>query len=230
MKTLYICFILFFMALSNLPARGEMSNYCRHEIQGWAVFIEKPVLKDKTTSQHVMDLLTAQLVGINRMVPRAAAAKLHSVTIWVDLNHREFKCAVYHPSQTWLKNHGFDPNKAKSVHLANVKNFLKWTKEQPWMVMHEMAHAYHHQCLGHDHLGIKQAFNQANETKIYDQVLHINGKTVKAYAMNNAKEYFAELTEAYFGTNDMFPFVRAEIQQHDPDMFKILQKAWGKRE
>ena len=45
--------------------------------------------------------------------------------------------------------------------------------------------------------------------------------------MNNAKEYFAESTEAYLGVNDFYPFVRAELREHDPDMFRIMQNIWG---
>ena len=40
-------------------------------------------------------------------------------------------------------------------------------------------------------------------------------------------EYFAESTEAFFGTNDFYPFVRAELKQHDPKMFDLLWKLWG---
>ena len=29
-------------------------------------------------------------------------------------------------------------------------------------------------------------------------------------------EYFAELSEAYFGTNDFYPFVRGELQTTRP--------------
>ena len=42
----------------------------------------------------------------------------------------------------------------------------------------------------------------------------------------NAKEYFAEASEAYFGTNDFYPFVRAELKKHDPEMFRLLEKLW----
>ena len=36
------------------------------------------------------------------------------------------------------------------------------------------------------------------------------------------------MSEAYFGTNDFFPFVRAEIRQHDPQMYEVLQKSWAR--
>jgi len=40
--------------------------------------------------------------------------------------------------------------------------------------------------------------------------------------MTNAKEYFAESTEAWFGVNDFYPFVRAELKQFDPEMHALL--------
>ena len=45
--------------------------------------------------------------------------------------------------------------------------------------------------------------------------------------MTNEKEYFAESTEAFFGTNDFYPFVRAELKEYDPDMFALLCEVWG---
>ena len=45
-------------------------------------------------------------------------------------------------------------------------------------------------------------------------------------ALNNPQEYFAELSEAWFGANDFYPFVRPEVQQHDPEMAKLLKKLW----
>jgi hypothetical protein len=39
-------------------------------------------------------------------------------------------------------------------------------------------------------------------------------------------EYFAEQSEALFGTNDFFPFVRSELEQHDPRMFALLKRLW----
>jgi len=40
-------------------------------------------------------------------------------------------------------------------------------------------------------------------------------------------EYFAESTEAFFGTNDFYPFVRPELREFDPEMFNLLTKLWG---
>jgi len=58
-------------------------------------------------------------------------------------------------------------------------------------------------------------------------VAFITGGKKKAYAATNAAEYFAELSEAYFGKNDFFPFTKIELERHDPVGFEMLKKAWG---
>ena len=133
----------------------------------------------------------------------------------------------YHESREWLSTHGVNPDKTGAVELANPETFLAWTLDQPWMVLHELAHGYHQRFLGPDHAGIRRCFEQAVAGKTYESVLRINGKRDRHYALNNEKEYFAESTEAFFGVNDFFPFTRAELKEHDPEMFKLLCEVWG---
>ena len=122
-----------------------------------------------------------------------------------------------------------NPEKQKCVELANARNFLEWTLEQPWMVLHELAHAYHHQFLnkGFNNRRVKAAYDRAMKSKIYQKVLRINGRDEKAYAATNPMEYFAEASEAFFGTNDFYPFVRSELKHHDPAAYDLLESLWG---
>jgi dipeptidyl-peptidase-4 len=46
--------------------------------------------------------------------------------------------------------------------------------------------------------------------------------------MTNHKEYFAEGTEAFFNRNDFYPFVQAELKEHDPRLHALLEEIWGK--
>lgn len=46
----------------------------------------------------------------------------------------------------------------------------------------------------------------------------------KAYAANNSQEYFAEITEAYFGKDDYYPFNRSELGMHGPKGYAMLRK------
>ena len=47
---------------------------------------------------------------------------------------------------------------------------------------------------------------------------------MRAYALNGPNEYFAELTEAYFGKNDFYPFNRDDLKHHDPDGFRLVDQ------
>ena len=63
---------------------------------------------------------------------------------------------------------------------------------------------------------------------LYDKVLLYNGQRVRHYGASNQMEYFAESTEAYFGMNDFYPFVRAELKEHDPKGYALMVKIWGR--
>jgi dipeptidyl-peptidase-4 len=113
------------------------------------------------------------------------------------------------------------------VDLGSPTSFVFEMKRQPFMVLHELAHAYHDRFLGFGHDKIRAAFDQAVKDGKYESVLFWDGRKVKHYALSDHKEYFAEGTEAYFGTNDFFPFVRAELKSHDPGLFEVLESVWG---
>ena len=210
------------------PKYDPTSCYTARDIRGWTVRVHRRLLDDsKEVGNRVLDLLDAQLYDINRAVPAGPLKRLHDVPIWVELDNPGVKCMCYHPSRDWLEEHGFNPEKAGSVEVGNAANFLDWTRIQPAMVLHELAHAYHHKVLGWDDREIAAAYRRAVAAKSYESVLCHPSQKRRAYALNDAKEYFAELTEAWFGTNDFYPFVRPEVLQHDPEMAKLLKKIWG---
>ena len=199
-------------------------------IEGWTVYVNDALSNaDAELSHRVLELLRHQLYQIRRRVPKESLIRLRQVPIWMELTSPKVRCACYHPNIGWLKENGYEPAKEKSVEIGNAETFLKWTADQPWMVLHELAHAYHDQFLrkGYDNPAILAAYKEAMEAKLYGEMLHIVGKTRPAYAAKNQMEYFAEATEAFFGTNDFYPFVRAELQQHDPALFRLLEQVWN---
>ncbi len=136
----------------------------------------------------------------------------------------------YHPDRGWLIANKHNPKLAKHVHIPHASalyNPSTWAKH-PYVVLHELAHAYHDQVLDFDHADVKAAYANMKEKKLYEEVLLFTGKKTKHYALTNHKEYFAESTEAYLGVNDFYPFVRAELKEHDPQMFELLEKIWGR--
>jgi hypothetical protein len=218
------------IAADNEPKFAPTSAYETRPLEGWTIRVlsqfpvDEPKLFDETWT-----LLRYQLIQVVRVVPAEAVEKLRKIPIWVELNEPHHPCMAYHPDSGWLRAHDMNPEKGRAVELANARNFLSWTKQQPWMVLHELAHGYHHQFLegGHENAELENALTRAKEEKLYDKVLHINGRTDRHYALTNQAEYFAEQTEAYFGTNDFFPFVRPELERHDPRMYDLMRHLWG---
>lgn len=199
-------------------------------MEGWTVRVNHDLSQGHPKlCGEVLKLLSFQLYQITREVPQPALGRIQSVTLWVELNDPLFPGMCYHPDRDWVVAHGLDVRKTHGVELANAKNFLEWEHTQPWMVLHELAHAYHHDFLpgGFDNAEVKGAYENAREKGLYDAVLRNNGRTERAYAMTNEMEYFAECSEAFFGTNDFYPFVRPELKVHDPRGYQLMRSAWG---
>ena len=216
------------------PARTDAKvfwtaqKYTVRVIEGFSVHVNNDLLTThKALGDKALKLLATKLYDITRVVPSKALADLRKVHIWLERDNPQGLCAVYHPSPRWLTAHDQNPAKGRCVEIANASRFLSWSNTQPSMVLHELAHAYHHQVLTHRNKDVQAAFAQAVASKRYEKVLYANGREKRAYALSNQMEYFAELTEAYFGVNDFYPFVRAEIAKHDPQMFKVLKIVWG---
>lgn len=211
-------------------AFAPTSAYRARTIEGWPILVNERLLASRPElAEKTLKLLGFQLYQTARRLPPEAVAKLRAVRVWVEENEPHHPCMAYHPDAGWLRDHGMNPDKARCVEIANAENFLKWTFDQPWMVLHELAHAYHHQALagGFGNPAVKAAFERARSSGRYDAVLRIGGAREKAYALENPREFFAESTEAFFGTNDFYPFVRAELRAHDPATFESLGKLWG---
>ncbi len=228
------------LACALLPAgarAGEkfpydpIEAYAERRIEGWKVLVNRELFAKENDElrEQTLKLLGDHLYRITRVIPAPALARLRAIPIWVERAHPRHPCMCYHVSPDWLRQHGMNPRKAGAVELANARNFLKWTHEQPWMVLHELAHGYHDQVLGYDNADVRAAYDAAVAAKTYESVLHWDGHMVRAYALTNDKEYFAEATEAYFGMNDFYPFVQAELRRHDPRMVAVLEKVWGVR-
>ncbi|PHQ37262.1 metallopeptidase [Rhodopirellula bahusiensis] len=203
------------------------------EIEGWKVHIE-PVLLGESTSQNdhrSLTMLANHLQRIQILLHPTALAKLQQVEIWIEEEHPSLAAMQYHPSRGWLLANGHDERLAKKVHIPRADQLLSKVQmlKHPAVILHELAHAYHDQFLSFGQPEIIAAFEEAKAAKRYEDVLLYTGQTVRHYGLSNHKEYFAEGTEAYFYRNDFFPFVRAELKQHDRALHDLLARLWGER-
>ncbi len=201
-------------------------------LSGWTLHISPKI--DAAAWSKALPLLQAQLDEIIRVVPAQAVAELQKVPLWINPEYPNVPPrAEYHPGAGWLKDNGRDPAMAKGVEFTNVRNFEAETRRMPNFALHELAHAFHDRVLGFENAQIEAAYQKAKAAGLYDRVQRQDSEGRKrldrAYALTNAKEYFAECTEAFFTKNDFFPFTRDELQKHDPEMFDLLTQLWGKK-
>ena len=202
-------------------------SYTTKMMHGFTVQVSSAAMAHPETTEPALTLLREELAEAISLTPAHTHEALRKVVFWIEHNAPEHACACYHPGKQWLIDNGFNPHKEKGIEIANTKNFVQWTKQgQPLMVLHELAHAYHDLVLGFDHEGIKSRWDNAVQSGSYDEVMHVSGQRRRHYALTNEREYFAELTEAYFGKNDFAPFTRDELRAFDPDGYALIETLW----
>ena len=207
------------------------------ELHGWQVHVDQRLLGENRQATDVaLQLLTGQLEELTAAVPAAAVVELRKVPLYVSPHYPGFgPRAEYHPDAGWLRQNGRDPVMAKGVEFTNVDIFEEECRRMPALVLHELAHAYHDRVLpdGHANATIREAYERAQASGRYDQVerrdARGNTQIDRAYALTNPAEYFAETSEAFFSTNDFFPFVRKELERIDPHGCAMLARLWGVR-
>ena len=207
---------------------AKTEEYKRLQLQGFTVMVSPAALADAKASEKALAMLESKLAEVKRVVPTPACEQLVSVRIWVERDNPENRGAVYHPSAGWLEQNGYNKDKERGVEIGSIYNFVEWgTKTQPMMVLHELAHAYHHQVLGYEEQHVARAFEEAKASGRYESVAFVSGGEQRHYGLTNSKEYFAESSEAYFGMNDFYPFNRWQLLAFDRTMYEALVATWG---
>lgn len=227
--------ILLLLALSCAFVRAETAPiptaHTMRNIDGWQVRVDDRLLTGPgaEVGTKVLTLLNARLVAISTVVPEPALGKLRAIVIEADLTCGDLKILQYHPDAGWLRENGLPETLAKCVHLPVAADFLSPSENErmPWVVLHELAHGYHDQVLGFDEPRIRKAWETFRADEKNASVLTRSGGQREHYGRTSPQEFFAEMTEAYFGSNDFFPFVAGELKQTEPDVYALLKSIWG---
>jgi Anthrax toxin lethal factor, N- and C-terminal domain len=211
------------------------AGYTNKQIEGFTVMVSDETVKQNDESnleRKPLDALAVEIQMLAKVCPSKILGSLRKVPIWIEWNQIETftngregaPIAVYYGGhQSSRLRPGMSPHKANSVTILRMSRLAE--AHQPkkeigsCILLHEMAHAVHMEILGEDHAGIKAAYKQAMERKLLDPVM---------YAATNEKEFFAELTLAYFDQLIYIPRTRAELKKHDPVTFRLMEGIWGK--
>lgn len=228
LTTLFACLCVgaFATEKATLPTAHTHRN-----IEGWTVRVDDRLLRGESAAggERALKLLEARLMAITIVVPEKSLAKLRAITIELDLNYGDLRVMQYHPDAGWLKENGYSERLAKCVHIPALEDFLSPAENlrMPWVVLHELAHGFHDQTIGFEDPSVIAAWKKFCESGKYKSVLTTSGQKREHYALTDQKEFFAEMTECYFGSNDFYPFVTGELKQAEPEIFALLTDIWG---
>ena len=191
------------------------------------IFVSKVALKNPKFHEVIL-YVNNRLQDMESKLPLKFLQFSHNIKMWFENDERiPFLSAHYMPKDYAVANNVFAP-KQNSVIIPHLTISLYETGlfNQPEILIHEMAHAYHDMILGFNFRPIIDAYDNAMSSGKYQNVKRTKFPDGKAYATTNHKEYFAELNEAYFGTNDHYPFNKADLKLYDPVGYKLLESIW----
>lgn len=223
-----------FSGQSVAPVSKPLSEYKTETVGAFTVLIHPEAEKDAMRFRRVRAALLFDVDVISHIVPADALTALSRVKIVMTPTTEargglSGRGMCYHESAGWLTANGYDAAREGTVEILNMQDFLEWRAEQPMMLLHEMAHAYH-AMVGFEQAEIVKAYEGAKAAGLYENIGYVlagPGEKKKAYAITNTREYFAELTEAWFGRNDYFPFTREELIRHDAAGAEMVRVVWN---
>jgi hypothetical protein len=233
------------MTIVTVDAPAMPAGWKLETIAGFQVVFSPALLRDDASSSRAREFLDDRLAEATRLVPAAAVPHLRKVRLWLDLDPAgdsrglAFYAAspsngAASPSDRHAERDrpygGFRGAMYLGIVFPNIIGAITTSAiwRSPMMVLHELAHAYHHQVLGFFNAEVKQTYEAAKAKGLYRNVSYRHGQIAPVgYAMSNELEYFAELTEAYFGQNDQAPFDAEELKKYDSDGFRLIERAWN---
>ena len=217
---------------ARAASADQPASRAERRIEGFRVRIDERLLPgsaEEEVGRAALAFLAAKLADVRIVVPTDKLERLRQVTIVLDASCGDLESMQYHPSGDWLDSHGYPRDLEKCVHLPRAADVAtrRNVNEQPWVVLHELAHAYHDQVLGFDEPRIVAAWEAFKADGRGEATLLFDGSRTKHYGLTDHTEFFAEMTEAYFGSNDFQPFNRAELKTDHPAIFALLADIWG---
>ena len=201
-------------------------------VEGWTVYINRDVAKQYPEQYaKTLEHLRWELYQIKLAAPARAVSNMQeNNAIWIE--YREKVGLSYHPSRNWLTGRGYKvPRDPQSFMSLSAKTHVGDSYRHPFVIFHELAHGYDFHFIGKGRrYGNDEAqanYERMMKTGKYEKVKIWHGRTGSHYGRSNRMEYWAESTEAYFAVNDIYPFVRAELREHDPQMARFVERYWG---
>ncbi|MCY2929282.1 MAG: hypothetical protein NTV86_07245 [Planctomycetota bacterium] len=208
------------------------ARYDRRRIEGWTVLVNPDFAEyHPAECADVLAEVEAQLYRIRQAVPADKLRILQETRLWIERESVHESAAVFHPYPQWLTANNLNADKLDGIELCNAGKFLALARDgAPWILFHELSHAYDWKLYRYENpailAGWKAFVARGDKGGRLKDVLHFNGAVEPHNARSSATEFFAEFSATWFGRNEMYPFVRAELEKEDPDTAALIREVW----
>ncbi len=200
-------------------------DYRRKDILSFPVYIAPEFDKhDRSVVEQCLQFLEASAKRMQDVIPSTAWKKISGTPIWLEYEADKPHVGAYFGAPEVLAANGVAVAKARSIQFYSSLAVMAGSARNP--LLHEIAHAYHDRVLSYAYDPVLAAYRSAQLNGRYDGVRRPSGRVEQAYAMTDHREFFAELSEAYFGTVDYFPFTREDLREFDPSSYRVIANAW----
>lgn len=195
---------------SNIIDNSKLTYIPMHVSCGVTVFCRPDVL---TKCPEILCDLDVDLRQCLRILPRSTHGLIRRTNIWVNTTYyygssikpKNVNHSTAHHDKGWLLWACDKVEKAPGIEIYNCFDYrrMRWHWNGSGLLLHELCHIIHQFCLGLDNEIVQEAYVQAKDSGIYDSILRRDwaGLDVDkdlAYALINQKEFFAELSVAYW--------------------------------
>lgn len=219
---LICCLAILPVGLAGPAAAFEPTKrYQTLRINGWTVHVAPGFAQFPRERKILLDKITRQTAALSARLSRKHLRVMRKADLWLEPGNHYRVLARYHGSKTDIFQEELNPAKYRDVEFYGT--FAK--VRQPTLVLHELAHVYHDRRLNFQDNRLKRLF--ARFERSHGKARDRCGAPKRAYALTNDHEFFATFTEAYFAKSCSYPYDRASIRRHHPEMFALLTKVWG---
>ena len=190
-------------------------EHCEGHLEGWLVALPLELLTtEPLLAEDLIVRLGSDLNQIDALLPESALGLLRGVRLVVELDA--------------MNSLGFYRSSDEGeIHLVRAEGYLGLEARSTGLLVHELAHAWHHQALGWSDPSIQEAYDEAMEAELYAQpppawLYSAAGDC----AGRNSKEYFAVLSASWFWFSHHSPYDREGLLEHDPVGAMVVEAAW----
>lgn len=210
---------------ANKEFHDSNEQYLDTTISGWHVKVnEKLIANYRTVAFQTLDYLASELNVLTHTIPPEAINFLKDIPIWLEQSTKSNQPVQYHHDAGWLRKNGYDPRKEGGIELTALE-LLNRKGKDTLVLLPVFAFAYVYRVLGVHNKTMQDAYENAKLSNLYT-IQDYTSKDDKRFRMRNAENYFAVLSQAYFGSLYDTPHTKNELASYDPKGYAMIEELW----